>query len=249
MSRLSRPDGRRANELRVVSIETDALKFPLGSVLIEAGDTRVLCAASVEDSVPDFLEGQGRGWVTAEYAMLPASTPTRKRRASSTGRVDGRAQEIRRLIGRSLRAVVDLDRLGERTLWVDCDVLQADGGTRTLAVTGAWVALALALRRLRAGTGLRRNPLRNQVAAVSVGVVNGRCVLDLPYREDVAADVDMNVVMTRSGEFVEVQGTAERTPFGQDKLRQMLRLARSGCRRLMRIQRAALKAASEGGRA
>jgi len=239
-----RPDGRRANALRPVSIETDVLKFPLGSVLIEAGDTRVLCAASVEESVPEFLKGRGSGWVTAEYGMLPASTPSRKRRASTVGQVDGRTQEIRRLIGRCLRAVVDLNRLGERTIWVDCDVLQADGGTRTLAGTGAWVAVALAVGRLREKRVLRHNPLRNQVAAVSVGIVGGRCLLDLSYPEDAAAEVDMNVVLTRNGEFVEIQGTAETTPFNERQLRKLLKLARSGCSRLIRIQRAALKVAS-----
>ena len=242
----TRADGRRANALRPVSIEIDVLKFPLGSVLIKAGDTHVLCAASVEDNVPDFLRGQCVGWVTADYAMLPASTPTRKARPSASSRVDGRTQEIRRLIGRCLRAVVDRTRLGERTVWIDCDVVQADGGTRTLAVTGAWVALAIALNRLRSEKTIKLSPLKTQLAAVSVGMVNGRCVLDLPYAEDARAEVDMNVVMTRAGDFVEIQGTAEGAPFGHDHLADMLRLAESGCRRLMRLQRDALKKANHG---
>ena len=242
MAGRSRSDGRRANELRPVSIESNVLKFAAGSALAKAGDTHVLCAATLQEGVPDFLEGTGKGWLTAEYGMLPASTPTRKRREATLGRPDGRAQEIRRIIGRTLRAAVDLNRLGARTLWMDCDVIQADGGTRTLAVTGAWVALALAVRRLRAEKILLRDPIRAQIAAVSVGVVNGRCLLDLSYEEDRAADVDMNVVMTGKGEFIEIQGTAEAAPFGKGQLDEMLALARSGCQRLMSMQRAALQA-------
>jgi ribonuclease PH len=223
-------------------------KFATGSVLVRAGDTHVLCAASAEDSVPRFLQGSGRGWVTAEYAMLPASTSTRKARASSVGRPDGRAQEIRRLIGRALRGAVDMTALGERTIWIDCDVLQADGGTRTAAVTGAWVALALALMELRANGTLSKDPLRTQVAAVSVGVVDGRCLLDLSYAEDAAADVDMNVVLTKDGQFVELQGTGEGATFDDRQLTRMIALARSGCKRLMQKQRAVLKAAGGGRR-
>jgi len=237
----SRPDGRRADQLRPVSIETDVLKFALGSALIRAGDTHVLCAASVEETVPTFLNGKGVGWLTAEYEMLPASTPTRKPR--NAFKVDGRAQEIRRLIGRSLRAALDAALLGERTIRIDCDVLQADGGTRTLAVTGAWVALALAVERIRAKHRLPRNPLKRQVAAVSVGIVRDRRLLDLCYREDVAAEVDMNVVMTSKREFVEVQGTAESKPFGADQLERLTALAAKGCRRLFREQRVALNRA------
>ncbi len=243
-----RLDGRKPGDLRPVSIETDVLKFPLGSVLIKGGDTQVLCAASVEDAVPKFLVGKGCGWITAEYDMLPASTPGRKQRSATAGRLDGRAQEIRRLIGRSLRAIVDTKKLGERTIWVDCDVIQADGGTRTLAVTGAWVALALAIHRLKEKLTLRANPLVNQVAAVSVGIVDGRCVLDLPYAEDSRAEVDMNVVMARGGLMVEVQGTAEAEPFTRKRLDTLLDLARRGCNRLMRIQRAALQTALKGAR-
>ena len=244
-----RPDGRRANQLRPISIETGVLKFPMGSALIKAGDTHVLCTASVEEGVPDFLVGKGRGWVTAEYEMMPASTPQRKRRASSQGRPDGRSQEIRRLIGRSLRTAVDMKRLGERTICLDCDVMQADGGTRTLSVTGAWVALALAIKKLREKNIIRLNPLRTQVAAVSVGVVEGRCLLDLCYVEDAAAEVDMNVVRTREGAFIEIQGTAETAPFGDDQLTDLLRLAKTGCGRLLRAQRAALKAVASRRRA
>ena len=246
-STASRPDGRCADELRPLSIETDTLKFAFASALVKAGDTHVLCAASVEETVPAFLKGKGVGWLTAEYDMLPASTPTRKPR--NAFKVDGRSQEIRRLIGRSLRAALDTSLLGERTIRIDCDVLQADGGTRTLAITGAWVALALAVERLREKHALPQNPLKRQLAAVSVGIVNERCLLDLPYREDVAAEVDMNVVMTSKGEFVEIQGTAESKPFGSDQLERLTALAAKGCRRLFREQRAALKRASKARRA
>ncbi len=233
-----RSDGRRANELRPISIETRCLKFAPASVLIKGGDTHVLCAATVQEGVPEFLKGKGTGWITAEYGMLPASTPTRKSR--ETAKPDARGQEIRRLIGRSLRAAADLARLGERTILVDCDVLQADGGTRTLAITGAWVALTLAFQGLRAQKILRSDPLRTQIAAVSVGVVAGQCLLDLTYEEDSRADVDMNVVLTRGGRLVEIQGTAESEPFDDRTLLRLLSLAKTGCRRLMKAQTAAL---------
>jgi ribonuclease PH len=239
---LVRADGRKAGELRPVRIEPGYLKFPPGSVLISAGDTRVLCAASIQAEVPEFLVGKGSGWITAEYGMLPASTPTRKQREGGT-KMDGRTMEIRRIIGRALRAAVDLKALGERTVWIDCDVIQADGGTRTLAVTGAWGALALAVDCLLRDKVLAASPIRNQLAAVSVGVVDGKCLLDLAYSEDSKAEVDMNVVMTRKGEFVEIQGTAESKPFGEARLRELLALARQGCRRLMKAQDAALQAA------
>ncbi len=229
-----RSDGRRPGDLRPVTIETGCLKFAAGSALMRAGDTCVLCSASIQESVPDFLKGKGSGWLTAEYGMLPASTPQRKSR--ETFKPDGRSIEIRRLIGRALRMAVDLKQLGERTLWLDCDVLQADGGTRTLAVTGAWVALALAVRKLRADGLLTADPLREQVAAVSVGIVDGVPVLDLPYVEDSRAEVDMNVVMTRAGRFIEVQGTAEKQPFDEAQLARLLALARKGCGGLMRMQ-------------
>jgi len=236
-----RHDGRPTNALRPTTAELGFLKYPPGSALLAAGDTRVLCTASLVEGVPDFLAGSGRGWLTAEYAMLPASTPRRKPRESATGKPDGRSQEIRRLIGRALRTAVNLDALGERTIWIDCDVLQADGGTRTLAVTGAWLALALAGQRLVREKTLAANPVRRQLAAVSVGIVGGRCLLDLDYEEDAAADVDMNVVMTADGRFVEIQGTSEGSPFDNRQLSRLLTLARRGCRELMRIQRAALR--------
>ena len=205
--------GRTPRQLRPVRIERNVLKWPEGSALIHMGDTRVLCTVSVEEKVPPFLRGSGSGWITAEYAMLPRSTRERTPRDGSRGRPAGRSMEIQRLIGRSLRAVVDLPALGERTLWVDCDVIQADGGTRTASITGAFVALADALWRLKEQAGMARFPLVDFLAAVSVGIVAGELRLDLEYAEDAVADVDMNVVMTESGRLVEVQGTAERAPF------------------------------------
>jgi len=241
MTAARRADGRRTDQLRPVSIQTGPLKFAPASVLIRGGDTQVLCAATVQEGVPEFLAGRKTGWVTAEYGMLPASTPTRRQR--EVGRPDARSQEIRRLIGRCLRAATCLPALGERTVILDCDVIQADGGTRTLAVTGAWVALALALERLRAEGKIRGRALRTQIAGVSVGLVEGRCLLDLTYQEDSRAEVDMNVVITRGGRFVELQGTAEARPFDRPTLLRMLGLARAGCRRLMQVQSAALRAA------
>ncbi len=211
-----------------------------GSVLIEAGNTRVLCAATVEDSVPGFLRGTGKGWVTAEYAMLPRATVTRTPREITKGRASGRTHEIQRLIGRSLRAVVDLSALGERSVIVDCDVLQADGGTRTAAITGAYVALAMALGTLVKFKVIAKSPLLDSVAATSVGIVNGTAMLDLAYEEDSRAEVDMNVVMTGSGRFVELQATAERTPFEDSHLERLIQLARAGIGELGKIQAAAL---------
>jgi ribonuclease PH len=210
-----------------------------GSVLIEVGNTRVLCAASIEDTVPAFLRGSGKGWVTAEYSMLPRATSTRTPRELSKGRPSGRTMEIQRLIGRSLRTVVDLDALGERSVILDCDVLQADGGTRTAAITGAYIALAAALRHLVAFGTIEKSPLRDCVAATSVGIINGTPMLDLCYQEDSAAEVDMNVVMTGAGRFVEVQATAEKTAFDDAQLADLLALARKGVRELVAIQRAA----------
>jgi ribonuclease PH len=233
---MPRPDGRTPDQLRPVVITRDFLMHPEGSVLVEFGATRVICTASVEDKVPQFLKGQGQGWVTAEYAMIPRATNTRTPR--ETRGPSGRSQEIQRLVGRALRAVVDRTRLGERTVWVDCDVIQADGGTRTAAITGSFVALADALRRIP-GVDMAA-ALRDCVAAVSVGVVEGIAVLDLNYHEDSAAEVDMNVVMTGAGEFVEVQGTAERVAFGHARLQEMLALAGAGIRRLVALQRRAL---------
>ena len=234
---MTRIDGRAADELRPVRITPGALAYAEGSALIETGDTRVLCAVSVEDGVPRFLRGAGQGWVTAEYAMLPRSTNTRTPRSASSG---GRAREIQRLIGRSLRAVVELGALGERTLTVDCDVLQADGGTRTAAITGAYVALRLALDGMGERGQLSGPPLRAAVAATSVGMVDGRPLLDLCYAEDHRADVDVNLVMTDAGEFIEIQGTAEGAVFSRASLDAMLELGESGIRQLLAAQRAAL---------
>jgi ribonuclease PH len=238
-----RPDGRRADQLRRISITRDFLRHPEGSVLIEFGDTKVICAASLEEKVPPFLRGQGLGWVTAEYGMLPRATGTRTPRENRGP--GGRSQEIQRLVGRALRAVVERGKLGERTFWVDCDVIQADGGTRTAAITGACVALGDALHKLVAVNALPGLPLRDFVAAVSVGIVAGRPVLDLNYVEDSAAEVDMNVVMTGSGEFVEVQGTAEQSPFGRERLFELLTLAEGGIQRLIALQRRAMEARGE----
>lgn len=233
-----RPDGRAPGELRPVRIVPDCLAFPEGSAEISVGLTRVLCAVTVDDSVPPFLRGRGSGWVTAEYAMLPRSTLTRTSRENARG---GRSQEIQRLIGRSLRAAVDLDLLGQRTLTVDCDVLQADGGTRTAAVTGAYVALALACQRLRTDGRLSVNPLVRAVAAVSVGIVERQARLDLCYGEDADAEVDFNVVMTDQGEYVEIQGTAEGRPFSREAIDQLLDLARLGIGQLLDLQRDAIQ--------
>jgi ribonuclease PH len=239
---MSRPSGRRSDELRALTITPGWLRHAEGSALIELGGTRVLCAASVEDGVPPFLKGRGQGWLTAEYGMLPRSTSTRTRREAAEGRQSGRTQEIQRLIGRSLRAVTDLSQLGERTVRIDCDVLEADGGTRCASITGAWVALALACKRLREGQLIAAEPLRDQVAAVSVGVFEGATVLDLDYAEDSSSDTDMNIVMTGASGFVEVQGTAEGTPFSREQFDALLALAQAGIRRLLDAQRAALSA-------
>jgi ribonuclease PH len=223
--------------MRPVKVTTDYLMTAEGSALIEVGNTRVLCAASIEDSVPSFLRNTGKGWVTAEYAMLPRATATRTAREISKGRASGRTMEIQRLIGRSLRAVVDLDALGERSVILDCDVLQADGGTRTAAITGAYIAMSLALRQLVKFGALKRSPVRDFVAATSVGVLGGVPILDLCYQEDSQAEIDMNVVMTGSGKFVEVQATAEKTPFDDEQLTAMVELARQGIRELVALQK------------
>jgi ribonuclease PH len=214
----------------------DYLRHPLGSVLVEIGETRVLCTATVEARVPPFLVGLGEGWVTSEYGMLPGSTDTRTPREGRRGSTSGRTMEIQRLVGRALRAVVDRKALGERTLWVDCDVLQADGGTRAASITGGFVALCLALAKLRRQGELARPPLRGSVAAISVGIVSGQAVLDLDYAEDSAAEVDMNVVRTADGRYVELQGTAEQSPFDRGQLSRLLDLADSGIDRLQRAQ-------------
>ncbi len=233
-----RRDGRAPQDLRPVRLTRHYVRHAEGSVLVEVGDTRVVCTASAEDRVPPFLRGVGQGWVTAEYGMLPRATATRTPREA--GRTGGRTHEIQRLVGRSLRAVVELAKLGERTLTVDCDVIQADGGTRTAAVTGGFVALADALHALQAGGRLLQDPLRDVVAATSVGLVAGSPILDLDYSEDSTAEVDMNVVMTGAGRFVEVQGTAEQTPFDLAQLTALLALARSGIERLLALQRRVL---------
>jgi len=241
-----RADGRRSDELRPARLVPDFTESPLASVLCEIGRTRVLCTVCEEPGVPRWLEGAGRGWVTAEYSMLPGATQPRGEREASRGRVSGRTQEIQRLIGRSLRAVVDLTALGPRTLWVDCDVLQADGGTRCASITGAWTALAVALRRLRERGALDRDPLLDAVAAVSAGVVDGRPMVDLAYAEDSRAQVDMNLVATRSGRLVEVQATGEQATFSREELDAMERLALGGIARLSELQREAVAAGLPG---
>jgi ribonuclease PH len=238
----TRPSDRRAGELRPLKITRRYTRHAEGAVLIEAGDTIVLCTASVEESVPAFLKGRAQGWLTAEYGMLPRATNTRMRREAAEGKQSGRTQEIQRLIGRSLRAVTDLAALGERTIRIDCDVLQADGGTRCASITGAYVALADAVGWCRAQGLLVREPLTDHVAAVSVGVVDGVPVLDLDYAEDSACDTDMNVVMTGAGGFVEVQGTAEGAPFTRAEMDALVELAARGIRELIAAQRAALQA-------
>ncbi len=235
-----RPSQRRADQLRLVRFTRQYTSYAEGSVLVEFGNTRVLCTVSVEDKVPAFLKGQGKGWVTAEYGMLPRATHTRTRREAVAGQQSGRTQEIQRLIGRSLRAVVDREVLGERTLQVDCDVLQADGGTRTASITGAYVALADAVALLMQEGRLARSPVLQPVAAVSVGMVDGVPVLDLDYEEDSCCDTDMNVVMTGEGHFVEIQGTAEGMAFRRTEVDTLLDLATQGCRELFGMQERAL---------
>ncbi len=235
-----RPSQRAADALRTVRLIRHYTKHAEGSVLIECGDTKVICTASVEESVPSFLKGKGQGWVTAEYGMLPRSTGSRMRREAASGKQSGRTQEIQRLIGRSLRAVVDLHKLGERQILIDCDVIQADGGTRTASITGAFVALADAIAGLMAAGKLAESPLRDHVAAISVGVVAGQPVLDLDYIEDSGCETDMNVVMTGDGRFIEVQGTAEGAPFSRDEMNALMALAEKGIGELVALQKQAL---------
>jgi ribonuclease PH len=232
-----RLDNRQPDALRAVRITPHYLRHAEGSVLITAGDTHVICTASVEDRVPPFLRNSGKGWITAEYGMLPRATSTRTTREASAGKVGGRTQEIQRLIGRSLRSVAKLDQLGERTIWVDCDVIQADGGTRTTSITGGFVALVLALGGMRDQGLIKSIPIVDYVAATSVGIIDGAPMLDLAYDEDSRADVDMNVVQTGDGRFIEVQGTAEADPFGRDALDALLALADRGIRQLVALQR------------
>jgi ribonuclease PH len=237
-----RHDGRAPADLRPTTIEPGFVRTATGSALISVGATRVICTASAQESVPRWMSGQGRGWVTAEYGMLPASTGERKQRDVTRGRPDGRTVEIQRLIGRSLRGVIDFSALGERTMYLDCDVLQADGGTRCASITGAFVALALACERLRAEGKLERSPLNGSVAAVSCGIVDGQAVLDLDYPEDSSAEVDANVVMTGDGGLIEVQATAERTPLSRAHLDELLALAGGGIEHLRDLQQAAILA-------
>jgi ribonuclease PH len=241
-----RKDGRALDELRPIELVPDFTENPLASVLCSMGNTKVLCTVSEEAGVPRWLRGSGDGWVTAEYSMLPGSTDRRSERESSRGKLGGRTVEIQRLIGRSLRAVVDLRALGERTLWVDCDVLQADGGTRTASITGAYVSLAIACGRLLADGSIKKNPLRDTVGAISVGIVGQELMLDLPYEEDVRADVDMNVVGTGSGDLIEVQGTGEGATFSEKQLHELTALALKGIAELGSAQTRAIDAALAG---
>ncbi|MEN2984835.1 MAG: ribonuclease PH [Dictyoglomaceae bacterium] len=235
-----RVDKRTNEDLRPIKIIRNYLKYPLGSVLIEMGETKVICSVSLEDKVPPFLKGTNQGWLTAEYGMLPGSTPERKVRDITKGVLNGRSQEIQRLIGRALRAVVDLTKIGERTLWVDADVIQADGGTRTAAISGAFVALVDALSKLKKDGIIKEIPIKEFLAAVSVGIVNGEILLDLVAQEDMRAEVDFNVVMTESFKIVEIQGTAEKVPFTMEQLQKMLKLAQKGISQIIEIQKKAL---------
>jgi ribonuclease PH len=231
-----RLDGRKRDKLRSVKITRDYIKHAEGSALIEMGDTKVICTASLEERVPHFLRDQGKGWVTAEYAMIPRSTKERVQREAAKGKLSGRTQEIQRLIGRSLRAITNLEALGERTVWMDCDVIQADGGTRTASITGAFVALADALAHAVKQGLIQKIPLKDYLAAVSVGKVNGELLLDLTYEEDSTADVDMNLVMTGDGRIVEIQGTAEKAPFDEKELKALLTMAKKGVRQLIKTE-------------
>jgi len=244
VSPVPRADGRGLDQLRAVRFQNHIAPYATGSTLIEWGNTRVICGVTVEESVPRWMKEQGvtGGWITAEYSMLPYSTLQRKQRDITKGKIDGRSQEIQRLIGRAMRAAIDLDKLGSRTIWVDCDVLQADGGTRTASITGAYVAMALATRKLVAEGKLPADPMRHAVAAVSVGIVGKQPLLDLCYTEDAAAEVDLNMVMTAAGEFIELQGTGEEATFSQAQLADMLALGKFGIGKLLAIQQAAIAA-------
>jgi len=233
---MKRFDGRKADEMRKLKVKMGYLKYAVGSCLIEFGNTKVLCSASIENGVPRFLKGQGKGWLTSEYGMLPASCNSRISRESSKGKVSGRTSEIQRLIGRSLRAIVDLEKLGEKTIWIDADVIQGDGGTRTASITGAYLALSQAISKLLKKGDLEVNPIQDSIAAISVGVVDGVACLDLCYEEDSTADVDMNVVMTGKGKFIEVQGTAEGSPFSETEMKKLMDLAKKGNKELTTMQ-------------
>lgn len=227
---------RDFDQLRPVTLTRDYLKHPDGSVLIEAGETKIICTAMIEDKVPPFLKGTGKGWITSEYGMLPGSTQARKIRESTRGHIEGRTQEIQRIIGRTLRSVVDISALGERTIWIDCDVIQADGGTRTASITGSFVALAIAINKLFEKKKIERFPISNLVAAVSVGIVDGQVMLDLCYDEDARAQVDMNIAMTDDSRFVEIQGTGEAAPFSRRQMDELINLADKGIQELMALQ-------------
>ena len=243
---MTRSNGRKPDELRDIRITKDYIKFAEGSCLIELGGTRVICTASVEESVPPFLKGKGTGWITAEYGMIPRSCKTRVQREVTKGRPGGRTHEIQRLIGRSMRAVVDMAKLGERTIWMDCDCIQADGGTRCASITGSFVAMELALEGLKKSGILEGMPVFDYVAAVSVGIVDGKPILDLDYDEDSKAEVDMNIVMTGGGRFIEIQGTAEKEPFRKEDLNLLLILGKKGIEDLVKIQKKALKGIKVG---
>ncbi len=238
---MERIDNRTPNELRPVKMTKDFIMHPSGSVLIEMGNTKVICTATVEEKVPPFKKGSNSGWVTAEYSMLPGSTNFRKQRDASRGKIDGRTMEIQRLIGRSLRSVISMEKLGERTIWIDCDVIQADGGTRTASITGGFVALAIAVNKLLEQGLIKENPIQEFVAAVSVGIKDGIPLLDLCYEEDSSAHVDMNLIMTESGKFIEVQGTGEEAPFSKEELFKLLDLGDEGIQQLIKAQRDILK--------
>ena len=237
---MPRFNDRSSNQTRQVKVTKNYIIHPHGSVLFEMGNTRVLCSASVDNKVPSFLRDKGQGWVTAEYSMLPSSTNTRTSREATKGKVSGRTQEIQRLIGRSLRSIINLKKLGERTVWIDCDVIQADGGTRCASITGAFIALMLAMKKLKKDKLIKEIPVRDYVAAISVGVVGGKNYLDLDYSEDSEADVDMNIIKTGTGGFVEIQGTAEREPFSDKQMKAMLTLADKGIKQLVDIQKKAI---------
>ncbi|MBP7055847.1 MAG: ribonuclease PH [Candidatus Omnitrophica bacterium] len=238
---MSRSNGRKNNELRKVKVTKDYIKYAEGSCLIEFGNTKVITTASVDNAVPPFLKGKGVGWVTAEYGMIPRSCKTRVPRESSKGKLGGRTHEIQRLIGRAMRSVIDMPKLGERTIWMDCDVIQADGGTRCASITGSFISLVLALESMRKNKLIEEIPVSDYVAAVSVGMVKGEPVLDLDYEEDSTAEVDMNIIMTGAGKFIEVQGTAEREPFAQDEMNRLIALAKKGIAEIVGIQKKTLK--------
>lgn len=238
---MTRQDERKNNELRPLKITKDYIKYAEGSCLVELGNTKVIVTASVEDGVPSFLRGSGSGWITAEYGMIPRSCKSRVPREASKGRLGGRTHEIQRLVGRSLRAVADVSKLGERTIWLDCDVVQADSGTRCASITGSFIALALALEKMKKNSLLKNIPLSDYVAAISVGIIDGEPVLDLDYDEDSKAEVDMNVAMTGKGKFIEVQGTAERAPFKKEDLNKMISLAEKGIQEIVQMQKKVLE--------